>query len=305
MNKKPTTEKFVEKVIKVHGDTYDYSLLEYTYAREKVIIICKNYGKFEQRASAHLSGHGCPTCGQKARNIAQSNDIHTFIEKANKVHNNFYDYSKAIYNGATNKIKIICSVHGDFEQRVSDHLSGNGCNKCGIMRQSEGARSSTTKFILKSFETHGDIYDYSKVEYIGSKNKVIIGCRQHGDFEQIPGRHIEGGGCPRCALNSKGFGRSHAIKKAKGKICTFYILRCFNENEEFYKIGITMRTIIERYNTPVKMPYNYQIISEVYGEGGSIWDLELSEKRKLINFHYLPKIEFAGAKKECFTQYKL
>ena len=53
------------------------------------------------------------------------------------------------------------------------------------------------------------------------------------------------------------------------------------------------------------MPYEYEIISEIKGSAGFIWDLEVGEKRKLKEFKYQPKIEFKGSKTECFTKYKL
>ena len=57
--------EFIKKSRKVHGDKYDYSKVEYVNAHTKVCIICPEHGKFEQKASAHLSGYGCPKCGHK------------------------------------------------------------------------------------------------------------------------------------------------------------------------------------------------------------------------------------------------
>ena len=61
------------------------------------------------------------------------------------------------------------------------------------------------EFISKSKEIHQDknnkpIYEYNKVEYIGSKNKVIIICKknEHGEFLQSPNHHLKGNGCPKC-----------------------------------------------------------------------------------------------------------
>jgi hypothetical protein len=65
--KKLTTESFTEKAQKVHGDKYDYSQVEYTNNVSKVKIICKEHGAFEQIASNHLTGHGCPACGRRRK----------------------------------------------------------------------------------------------------------------------------------------------------------------------------------------------------------------------------------------------
>lgn len=63
MSKKLTTEEFIERAKDIHGDKYDYSLVEYKTNRDKVKIICKNCGKvFEQTPKKHLKGRGCPHC---------------------------------------------------------------------------------------------------------------------------------------------------------------------------------------------------------------------------------------------------
>jgi hypothetical protein len=62
-------------------------------------------------------------------------------------------------------------------------------------------RSSTEEFISKAIITHSDKYDYSKVNYITAREKVIIICKNHGDFPQIPDAHLRGGGCPDCKPN--------------------------------------------------------------------------------------------------------
>lgn len=46
-------------------------------------------------------------------------------------------------------------------------------------------RKSTTQFILEAKNTHGDKYDYSKVEYTTNKDKVCIICPIHGEFRLL------------------------------------------------------------------------------------------------------------------------
>lgn len=57
----------------------------------------------------------------------------------------------------------------------------------------------TFDFIGRARSVHGDRYDYGSVEYRGVRQKVTIGCPEHGSFEQAPRTHMSGGGCPRCA----------------------------------------------------------------------------------------------------------
>lgn len=53
-----------------------------------------------------------------------------FIQRAEQLHNDKYDYSNVVYVNSRTKVKIICSKHGEFEQLPSSHLQGNGCPKC-------------------------------------------------------------------------------------------------------------------------------------------------------------------------------
>jgi hypothetical protein len=124
------TDKFVEKAKMIHGDKYDYSLVDYKNVKTKVKIICPDHGPFEQRPDSHLNGCGCFKCSNiKTANHNRLN-IDVFIEKAKIIHNNKYDYSLINYKNAKTKIKIICPEHGTFKQRPDCHLRGQGCPKC-------------------------------------------------------------------------------------------------------------------------------------------------------------------------------
>lgn len=122
-----TNEEFIKKITLIHGDTYDYSLVNYKNVTTKIEIICKKCGKhFWQSPRHHLSGHGCPFCAGLAKLTLED-----FIEKSNKVHNYFYKYNniKEIKNNRE-KVSITCPVHGDFLMRPNNHLMGQGCPRC-------------------------------------------------------------------------------------------------------------------------------------------------------------------------------
>jgi len=123
-----------------------------------------------------------------------------FIEKANIIHNNRYNYSKSIYLGYNQKLIIICSKHGEFTQAPSSHISGGaGCPTCG------GTTALTTnEFIKKSNVIHINKYDYSKCVYQNNKTKIIIICKKHGEFTQMPKKHLIGQGCVKCAAEING-----------------------------------------------------------------------------------------------------
>ena len=211
---KSNTENFIEKAKKVHDDKYDYSLVDYKSAIEKVKIICPKpgHGTFEQSPNKHLGGRGCPICGVSR----ESNTTEDFIKKAKKVHGNKYDYSLVNYDKAIKKVKIICHSHGIFEQSPNQHLSGRGCPICA-----GNLKSNTEDFIKKAKKVHDDKYDYSLVDYKGAVEKVKIICPKsgHGIFEQEPSNHLDGQGCPICGSERSILLRtsrtSYFIEKAK------------------------------------------------------------------------------------------
>ena len=195
------TQIFIEKAIKVHGDKYDYSKVNYINAKTKIIIICKKHGEFEQTPDGHISGRKCKPCSIEIRSISKSN-TETFIKKAKLIHGDKYDYSKVNYIKNSEKVIIICKYHEDFLQRPSGHLNGYGCQKCAIELSSTKQKSNEEEFIQKAKLIHGDKYDYSKVEYIKNSIKVIIICRDHGEFLQTPQGCLSGRGCQKCGYFS-------------------------------------------------------------------------------------------------------
>ena len=65
MGKKLIHNEVLERFKKVHGDKYDYSLVEYIFESKKVKIICKNgHGDFTMTPKDHFRGRGCPDCGE-------------------------------------------------------------------------------------------------------------------------------------------------------------------------------------------------------------------------------------------------
>jgi len=191
-NRKYTTKEFVDKSNSIHKYKYDYSITEYIGIFDKVKIICPIHGMFEQKPNDHLNKKGCPYCGGTIKYTKER-----LIERFNEIHNNKYKYYDFIYNDYYQTIKINCPIHGDFEQKISTHLSGCGCSICGLKIK------TTEQFIKDSILKHGDYYDYSLVEYKKHNEKVKIICPKHGIFEQTAKNHTDGYGCEKCS-ESKG-----------------------------------------------------------------------------------------------------
>lgn len=162
-----------------------------------------------------------------------------------------------------------------------------------------------TKYAINYFnELHNNKYTYPNFEYCGSSCMVKINCKLHGEFTQKYYIHTMGCGCQGCADDNRvtGYSRSDFIKNSKERACMLYILKCWNEEEEFYKIGITSHNVKKRYGEKKKMPYNYEIIYQYTSlNAGHIWDLELNCKREYKLLKHTPIIYFKGGTSECFT----
>lgn len=188
---KLTNELFIKKAIEIHGDKYDYSQVEYKDYGTNINITCKKHGTFKQSPSNHLQGQNCPICSNRHK---FTNEI--FIEKAQKIHGNKYDYSEINYINSHTEIKILCKEHGYFNQMPLNHLKGNQCYKCSNIVK------TNDDFITKANTIHKNIYDYNKTCYNSTREKVIITCKIHGDFEQVPNDHLNGNGCQKCSMGN-------------------------------------------------------------------------------------------------------
>ena len=190
-----STEQWIEKARKVHGDKYLYDKVDYKSNKIKIIIVCKIHGEFLQTPNGHVSQkRGCRECQYVA--LVNKNGFTTeqWIEKARKVHGDTYDYSKVEYQTSHFPVTIICKIHGEFEQIASSHINQkSGCSKCAKQYS-----HTTEEWIEIAKKVHGNKYDYSKVNYMKNKVKILIVCKIHGEFEQIPNSHLSGHGCPKC-----------------------------------------------------------------------------------------------------------
>lgn len=239
-NKPLTLERFVDRASKIHGGRYDYSRVEFKNVESVVEIICPDHGSFSQRLMTHLKGFGCDRCGRINTAKKLSHSSQRFLEDAKNAHGNRYDYSQVKYINAHVKVTVICPIHGAFKQRPVNHIRNVGCPKCGAESAAMIRTRTTEDFVQEAKEVHGDLYDYSKVKYKSSHEKVEIGCLVHGSFWQSPVNHVRGNksGCPGCALS--GFDQTKP-----GLL--YYIAVKTNEGKMLYKIGITNLSIERRF----------------------------------------------------------
>lgn len=263
--RKLTTSEFINRAQLIHNNKYQYKNTKYTNAKTKVFITCPIHGDFLQSPDSHLRGKGCPECKKEKLSKDRADTKEQFIDKANKIHYNFYLYDKCIYKNSSTPVIITCPIHGDFEQYPSNHLSGKGCLKCGRERTAQAHTISEQVFIERVKNTHPE-YDYSNTHYTKMENPITYICPIHGEVTQIAADHYHSkAGCPKC-------------NKSKGELL---ISRYLN----LYKIQY-----IQQYTIPINK--NIRISGKAY------IDFYLPDYNTFVEYngiqHYLPVKHFGG-----------
>lgn len=158
--KKISKEDILNRFKNKHGDKFDYSLFEYHGINTLSCIICPIHGEFKQSPDNHMRGRKCPKCAQIQRTKSKTKSTYKFIEQAQKVHGNFYNYNKSNYLKAKSKITIICPKHGEFEMIADYHLNGKICPNCKKQKNRKhdnkikSKKSRKDAFIKKANEIH-------------------------------------------------------------------------------------------------------------------------------------------------------
>jgi protein-arginine kinase activator protein McsA len=162
-----TQESYIERVKGVHGDTYDYSETVFKKSSEKVKIICKFHGIFEQNAYKHILGRGCQKCGSNYEPTSQVISFDSFKQRAIEKHGDKFEYFEDSFIYITKLVTIKCPYHGLIKISGQSHLiSKTGCQKCGFESIKQSKIRSYEDFITLANEIHKNKYDYSFQKYI-------------------------------------------------------------------------------------------------------------------------------------------
>lgn len=286
-------DHFIDVCSKVHNNKYGYDNVIITNLNNFVKITCPDHGEFLQRPTGHMAGHGCRKCsGYEKLNTEE------FIRKANIKHNSMYTYGNSDCVNGKSMVQIICSIHGDFTQRVSDHLNGHGCQICA------GTNKVTTEeFITRAKNVHGDLYEYNNSDIIGMGKKITITCPIHGDFDQRAADHLNGCACPKCSLEFKGIYNETYFKNNPDKKilpAIFYVVDSHINDIKFCKIGVTIETVKQRFSGKCAIDDKIEVKTKLY----DAWLLEhtILKQLKAARWRYknLRSINFHGWT-ECFS----
>jgi hypothetical protein len=269
----------------------------------------------------HLNVIMQPTAGSLLRDSAPTirsakNKTEYFIAQSRLIHGNFYFYSEVDWISDTDKVIITCPIHGNFEQTPNSHKNGSGCYHCGRVKTIKKQTQKFSEFLLKAKEIHGDKYEYFEEEFTNTSYKTKIRCIKHDHtFYQTPNNHLSGQRCKLCGVESltqkqrdnnvEPWTHHGWVEKAQRSkyfdSFKVYVIKCWNEEESFYKIGRSFNKIKQRFRS-ISMPYNYKVIKCIEHEDGlEVCRIE-HELLRLNKAHkYTPKIKFGGGN-ECFSK---
>lgn len=202
---KMTQEEFLKIAKQYHNDKYDYSKTIYKSHSEYIEFVCKDCGKENRQISLyHLKNGGCKGCSDKQNALNRKRKTEQFIIESKKVHGEFaYNYDFVKYERSDVWVDLFCNVcKTHIFQTPSNNLKFH-CRNCSNINIGLFQRKTTEDFIEKARKKHNSLYDYSRVEYKGSKELVEIVCKICGPFWQVASNHCSGQGCPSCANKKK------------------------------------------------------------------------------------------------------
>lgn len=291
---KITNQDFLTKLMEsnIYYKNNEFIIISKYEKMKKHILIEDRFGLLRSTPENLLRGNK-PTI-QSALN---KNEY--IMNKFKFIHFNKYIYKKFHYFNEETKFEFVCPEHGALKTLIKYHLK-HGCPKCGIKQARNKQSKSLINFISQANVIHDNKYKYFNTIYINDSTKLNITCLKHGDFLQTPNKHLQGRGCKKCSRDNNNFKKSDWV--SKNGMATFYILKCWNENEEFYKYGICTGEIENRFNSKTKMPYNYKIENKIQNFNRElIWEMEEIYKKNDQLIHYKPEIKFKGSS-ECFIK---
>ena len=304
-----TYEKIIEECRLTHGSKYSYEDLIYPLVNSQLNIVCSVHGPFTQRYDDHKRGQGCPQCGIESLRVKLSSNTEDFIKTSIEIHGERYDYGLVDYVNNKTLVKIICKIHGSFEKTPNAHINGQGCQICGFISKAKSKTLETVDVVNKFKVVHGDIYEYSQVEYINNNVKVDIICKVHGVFSQLVSSHFKGCGCGcvRCARDM--YSKWDMVKFYRDNvdlgldIGNLYVLKFSHKylDIHFIKVGITKNEVNRRYsNSEYRENWDYisLIVIRAPNIDTAILENDILSKFKEYQFYIPVEVKFQG-RTEC------
>lgn len=179
------TEEDALKKLKSLFPNYDYSKFKFKTIQDECILTCDNGHEFSKKYALLSMGHGCNICKV---NYTKNNEnlrkrkhhtIKDYVDVLVKKYSHI-DWTNA-YNAKRkkDKCKVVCKTHGEIEivlENIRETNIGDysPCTYCNETR---------TKDPIEILKENNPEYDFSEFNYITSKTKSIVICKEHGKFK--------------------------------------------------------------------------------------------------------------------------
>lgn len=183
----------------------------------------------------------------------------------------------------------------------------------------QSAINKTEYFINQLKDSNTTIQTHYKLDnfsYISHDTTTTAFCDNHGEFKITPLQISRGTFCTQCGKEKianyhrdNPIGWTHTNWQNAGKRSRnfdsfkVYIIRCWHEGEDFYKIGKTFLTLVERFGKKPNslLPYSYEVMEIFTSKEDGVYISKLEKELQKLNKDnkYLPKIKFGGMY-ECF-----
>jgi len=280
-------------------------------ARTRLILKCLKHGTSRSNTLDQIRATASDdfTCRECLMESTRPQRLLALVEKCKERHQDVYDYSKVqeTFMDGASKVRLKCKYHGEFVSVLSQTALKETCPACQSLKVINGLQQA---FKDRANLVHNGRYDYSKVSYVKATEKVEIICKFHGSFWQTPMSHVSGSGCKYCAAEKQtySFVERYTSDKEQGSAPgLLYILKMWNDQEEFLKVGITSNWKRRRrgYNSS---PYSYEMIKswELTNLATALVEDAVLYTKKRNGMHYTPTKGFDGryecVKKESFEE---
>jgi len=277
---------------------------EYNNLNTKIKFNCKDCGDKIARIRA-LKDNGCIDCNKNNKPITKS----IFKINAELKHPNIKIIKDQSVTSSNCIVKFICKKHGQQEAKYFNFWSRqNPCLECWDEIQNEKQKLHFSNTINRIESKFPNILIPRNQKYINMYTKIKIICTKHKKmYKAKPVSLFYGAcGCYDCASDnysiSGGWSRSYFIKSCKKSEVTpiLYWIKMTYKNQSWYKFGRTKKGVKARFSGfDRRHGITYEIIKEVTGEPGYIYDLEKRIFKLYRKSKYKPPVKFGGDT-ECF-----
>lgn len=261
---------------------------EYKNTNENILLKCTDCGHQWSATPNNLKrGTGCPSCANVLKKTKEE-----IIEHLKEISPNIT--VKGEYINSTTPIECICNICQNQWYPIWGNLKkGHGCPSCA---RNKKLTIQIAKQRLKSINENIIILNE---EYINSSSKLKCRCLECNKEWEVKWSHLNAGhGCPVCNKGLVNEKRREENKEKWSKISAkLYIVKVYDENEEFIKVGITRHELKLRFKD---LPYNFEVVKIIEGNLYEVSCIEHDFFKKFNQYSYEPKKYFAGHT-ECFS----